>query len=467
MMIDSSFFLASPVISAAVYPGTITLDRRYRIYYGSTLMNNFKTYRWLLFGLIGTLYFIVCLHRVSPTVIARDLALEFSADAMILGFIFSSYFYIYAGMQPVVGYFSDTAGPRKVISISFFLAAVGAFVFGTAQNVMMATVGRIVIGAGAAGVFIPALKLFSQWYRLDEFAGLTGLMLTIGGLGALAASAPLTYLVLLLGWRNTFFSIGLLSLALASFCWVIIRDTPEKKGWPAMTGGLCQAAPEEETVGLRNRMALIFGNFDFWMISLSTFFTGGAFLSFQAVWAVPYLMDVLGLSRVEAGWMLMLLPLGYAMGGPILGFLTDKLALDRRKVLIRALGFGFFGWICFMFFRTRSDAYLVAPLFFLFGMIGGGTLPICFSIIRNLFPPALMGTASGVMNMAAFFGTALYLPVSGYILKQFPVLQPGVYTFEAYRGLLIFYLISYVIAFVFTALLSKQKPSAPGNSSID
>jgi len=426
-------------------------------------MSNFKSYRWLLFGLVGTLYFLVCLHRVSPTVIARDLALEFQADAMILGLIFSSYFYIYAAMQPVVGYLADTAGPRKIITLSFLLAAVGAVVFGTAQNVTMATVGRTIIGAGAAGVFIPALKLFSQWYRVDEFAGMTGLLLTVGGLGALAAAAPLTYLVLLLGWRTTFFFIGGLSLVLALACWLIMRDTPAIKGWPAMTpGGISQTEAPVEAIGVWKRMALIFGNFDFWIISLSTFFTGGVFLSFQGVWAVPYLMDVLGASRVEAGWVLMLLPLGFAMGGPVIGFWTEKLRLNHKRVLMWALGFGFFGWMALLFFRNRTDLFIVSPLFFLFGMIGGGTLPICFTIIRDLFPPGLMATASGVMNMAAFFGTALYLPISGYILKQVPVVQPGIYPFEAYRGLLIFYLISYLLAVLCTALLSQQK--RPGSS---
>jgi MFS family permease len=421
-------------------------------------MNNFKSYRWLLFALVGILYFFVCLHRVSPTVIARDLALEFNANAMILGFIFSSYFYIYAGMQPIVGYLADTAGPRKVIALSFLLAAAGCFVFATAQNVTMATVGRAVIGAGAAGVFVPALKLFSQWYRLDEFSSLTGLMLAIGGFGALAAAAPLTYLVLLIGWRATLFSIGVISIILAIICWVIIRDTPEKKGWLSQTPvGAGQAAQADAVIGLGKRMSIIFGSFNFWMISLSTFFTGGVFLSFQGVWAVPYLMDVLRLSRVEAGWILMLLPLGFALGGPILGFLTDRFMLDHKNVLICALGVGLCGWLALIFFRTRTDTYFVIPLFFAFGMIGGGSLPICFTIIRDLFPPALMGTASGVMNMAAFFGTALYLPISGFILKQSPMLQPGSYSAGAYRNLLIFYVISYLIAILVTALLARPQ----------
>lgn len=50
-------------------------------------MNSFRSYRWTLLGIIGVLYFFVCLHRLSPTVVARDLALAFNADAATLGLI--------------------------------------------------------------------------------------------------------------------------------------------------------------------------------------------------------------------------------------------------------------------------------------------------------------------------------------------------------------------------------------------
>ncbi len=136
--------------------------------------------------------------------------------------------------QPVVGYLSDTVGSRLVMTVSFIVSAIGAVIFGTAANTTLLITGRILIGAGAGGIFIPALKSFSQWYRVDEFAVMTGLILTIGGLGALSAALPLTYLVLWIGWRAAFVSIGVLSLVLGIACWLILRDRPEDLGWPAV-----------------------------------------------------------------------------------------------------------------------------------------------------------------------------------------------------------------------------------------
>jgi len=420
-------------------------------------VNDFKKYRWILFGTIGILYFLVQLYRVSPTVIARDLAVAFNADAVVLGIISSAYFYLYAIVQPPVGYLSDTAGPRKVISVCFFIAAAGAVLFALAPDATTATMGRTLIGAGTGGVFIPALKIFAHWFKIEEFAVLTGFMLTIGGCGALAAAAPLTYLVLWFGWRATFLGMGILSFALAAFCWLVIRDTPQAKGWPAVWTMEMQGSSPGTQISLPKRIKLILRNFDFWMLALFTFLTGGVVITFQGLWAVPYLTDVFGLNRIEAGWVLLLIPLGFAVGGPSLGMLARRLDLDHKKLLVGTMIAGTLGWAVMLFLHDRSHLLLVIILFFLFGFAGGGTTPFLFSLTRPLFPSELLGTAAGVMNMATFFGTALYQPIAGYLLKRHPMVEPGVYPFAAYEDLLVFFMASFGVSVVVTLPLLWRK----------
>ena len=117
-------------------------------------MHHFKDayrYRWMMLAVMGVIYFLACLHRVAPTVIARDLMLEFGADATALGLMSSAYFYLYAAIQPSVGVLSDTMGPRRVITIFTLIATAGTVLFGTAVNMPMAAVGRALIGIGAGG----------------------------------------------------------------------------------------------------------------------------------------------------------------------------------------------------------------------------------------------------------------------------------------------------------------------------
>lgn len=422
-------------------------------------MKVFKIYRWAILIIIAILYFFVCLHRLSPTVIARDLVLSLHADAFTLGIIASAYFYLYSAMQPVVGYLSDTKGPRKVMALLFLVSAVGSVIFGLAPNATVAILGRVLIGAGLAGVFIPALKVFSRWYRANQFASLTGVMITIGGIGGLAAAMPLTYLVVLLGWRGSFVAIGLLSAALAVLAWIIVRDSPKDRGWPVLTAEDSATPKAAEEISVSKRLVTVFGNLDFCLICLAVFLIYGAALTFQGLWAVPYLMDVFGLDQVRAGWMLMAWPLGWAIGGPSVGFLTDRLNLDRKKALLWALGLSTLLWLLLIFLQGREHLIIVVPLFFLLGLMAGGALPLSFTITRDLFHFGLMGTATGLMNTASFLGSAVYMPLTGFLLKGAASVRPGSYSFEAYRTLLIVFLLSYAGAFIAMTLLSSRKAS--------
>ncbi len=116
-------------------------------------------------------------------------------------------------------------------------------------------------------------------------------------------------------------------------------------------------------------------------------------------------------------------------------------------------------WLLLIFLQEREHLVIVAPLFFLFGMTAGGTLPLFFTIIRDLFPFWLMGTATGLMNTASFFGSAVYMPFTGFVLNGAASAHPGSYSFDAYRTLLIVFLFSSAAAFIATALLSNRKPS--------
>jgi sugar phosphate permease len=258
-------------------------------------------YRWLMFGIMGIIYFLACLHRIAPTVIARDLMLEFGADATALGLMSSAYFYLYAAIQPPVGMLSDTLGPRRVITIFTLIAGAGTIFFGAAANMPMAALGRSLIGIGVGGIFVPGLKIFSRWYRAKAFAGVTGIFLAMGNAGNLSGSLPLTYLVLLLGWRLSFIGIGGLSLLLAVLGWIILRDRPEDKGWKdsVIAGDDPSPPPQPIPMGMtfQKRLRIVFGHPAFWMITLSYFFYGGPALTFQGLWAVPYLMDIHGFSQ--------------------------------------------------------------------------------------------------------------------------------------------------------------------------
>lgn len=424
-----------------------------------TAANDPFGYRWIIFGLLSIVYFLACLHRISPTVIARDLVLEFGADATALGLMSSAYFYLYAAVQPPVGLLSDTMGPRTVITLFTFVAGIGVLLFGFAPNMVVATVARGLIGIGVGGVFVPSLKIFSKWYRTREFAGTTGIFLATGNAGNLAASLPLTYLVVSLGWRTSFWVIGGVTLLLVAVCRMIIRDKPEDKGWAPIETEPDPAVGDANHPGGRmntwKRFGIVFKKPNFWMVTASYFFFGGPTLTFQGLWAVPYLMDVHGLNRVQAGGLLMLLPLGLIVGAPLFGFLADRLPFGRKSILMAAIGAALACWGVFLLTRGKPPAILVGPLFLVSGACSGGALSLYMTINKELFPPWLTGTAMGLMNPAAFLATALFQPFSGFLMDA--VGRTGTtYPLQAYYNVFIAIFVSLALCLIAVVPLSLE-----------
>jgi len=376
---------------------------------------------------------------------------EFGADATALGLMASAYFYLYAAVQPPVGILSDTIGPRRVVLIFTLIACLGCLIFGTAVNMLMAGIGRGLIGVGVGGIFVPGLKVFSNWYREKEFAGVTGIFLAMGNAGNLSASLPLTYVVLLLGWRVSFISIGGFSLILAILAWIILRDRPEDKGWQSVVEpGIESLTPMEsvppEGMNPLGRMVIIFKNPSFWMVTLSTFFFGATSLTFQGLWAVPYLMDVYGYTRLQAGTFLMLFPIGFIIGSPLIGFLAGRLNIGYKNILLITLFPAVVCWAVIFFSGGKPNSILFTPMFLIIGLCSGGSLSLFMTMMKELFPPWLTGTAIGLMNPAAFFAAALFQPFTGFLMDRVGKLGAG-YPLEAYQQVFTVFFVSIILCF--------------------
>ncbi|MBS7623180.1 MFS transporter, partial [Candidatus Bathyarchaeota archaeon] len=164
--------------------------------------------RWLIVLASSMLYFMGYFHRVSVTVIVEDLMRDFSVSATSLGLFSSLYFYPYAVMQIPAGLLVDSLGPRKTLASFSLLTSIGTLIFALAPTFPAAMLGRAVLGVGVSVAFLCIAKLISSWFDVRSFASLTGLVVSIGNIGALAASAPLALVVTSLGWRSSFLLIA-------------------------------------------------------------------------------------------------------------------------------------------------------------------------------------------------------------------------------------------------------------------
>ena len=146
---------------------------------------------------------LVFFHRLAPAVVAVDMMTDLKTGGALMGILASAYFYPYGLMQIPAGLLSDSWGPRRSIVIFFILGAVGSIALGFAHTVGAAITARVLVGLGVAMVFIPTLKILTHWFESQKFVRMSGLLMSLGGVGAYTASTPLALLSDAITWRGS------------------------------------------------------------------------------------------------------------------------------------------------------------------------------------------------------------------------------------------------------------------------
>jgi MFS family permease len=389
---------------------------------------------------------------VSTSVIVADLLKAFDTNAAALGLMSSIYFYIYAAEQPLVGYLADRWGPRKVIGGWSLLAGAGCFLFGLAPNIWWASVGRALIGFGVGGVYVPAIKAFSQWFETEEFTTMIGLLMAVGNFGAVIATTPLAWAADFWGWRLTFFLIGVITFALALMTLLFTRDHQELTSASPMESYEPAGAPKRSKSKVKN----VLSSAQFWVIAIIFFGIYGTFITLQGLWATPFLMTIFKLERLIASNLNMLIPVGVILGAPGLGWMTDRFSFDKKIVLIAILSTYNLAWMCVTFLYEVFGVTGCACLLFVMGIVAGGFISILWGVVRESVPHDILGLTSGLLNPAPFFGVAVFQLLTGAILDRFES-NGDLYSLPGFKSAFIACLIANIICLALSFCLVKPK----------
>ena len=149
-------------------------------------------------------YFLSYLYRVVNAVIAPDLVRDVGLDANHLGLLTSAYFLTFAAFQLPLGILLDRLGPRRTEAALLLIAAAGAFVFASAESAAGLIAGRALIGLGVSACLMAAFKAFVVWFPSQRLPLVNGCQMAAGGLGALAATAPVEAALAFTDWRGVF-----------------------------------------------------------------------------------------------------------------------------------------------------------------------------------------------------------------------------------------------------------------------
>jgi sugar phosphate permease len=419
-------------------------------------------YRWMIFGVMALAYVFVYFHRLCPAVVATDLQNAFNTTGAFIGVLASAYFYPYAIMQFPAGLLSDSLGPRLSVSLFLLLAGVGSLLFSIAPNIETAVAARALVGLGVSMVFIPCMKIQSQWFRVREFATMTAILNTTGGVGALCAAAPLAWLTGLVGWQGSFKLIGIGTLVVAVLVFLIVRNRPSEMGWPSLAeidhvGNT--PPPPAQTIPLWEGAKRVVTTWHFWPMAVWFFFQFGVFFGFGALWAGPYMSHVYGMTRAEYSSVLNMIAVGMIVGSPLLSLLSDRVFMSRKIVVVMCSVLAVCLLSCLWLYPAALPGWALHVWFILFGISSSAVVVIAFTSTKELFPVEIAGTSVGTVNLFPFAGGAVFQPLMGRLLDWYPKTASGGYAVEAYSCVLLLLVGACVIALVASLLLKETFPA--------
>jgi len=350
---------------------------------------------WLIAALF---FFYAFLQRVSPSVMVEELMRDFAVGAAVLGHLSAFYFYAYAGLQIPIGVLLDRLGPRRLTTAAAALCAVGSLIFAIADSVALASLGRFLIGAGAAFSWIGALTVITQWLPPQRFALMGGLTQAIGMLGAIFGQAPLALAVGSVGWRLSVMALAGLAVAFTLALWLAIRDRPHKA---------------TASFGIGEGLRRVAGNPQTWLAALFGMTMTGPMLAFAGLWGVPWLTTVHGMDRASAAATLSLMFVGWAIGAPLLGGLSDRW---RRRKPVMAGGSLLAGLaLAALLYLPGLSPAAMAALIAAHGF-GASCMVLAFVSAREHNPDGLSSSTYGVINTAVIASGALLQPLLGLLL---------------------------------------------------
>lgn len=368
--------------------------------------------RWVIFGICVSLFLMSMFYRVSGAIIAPDLARELKLNARELGLLGAAFFYAFALIQLPLGLVLDRVGPKITMIFLNGIGVIGAVIFGLANGLIGAVLGRALLGIGMAANFMGTLKLFANWFDLKKFATIAGLVASLGALGSIGATSPLALLVQEIGWRGSFFVLAGVNTFLITCFLIFVRDKPKNQIFSDQNPNHVH----ELTPALASVKRLFLSR-NYWAISISAFFRYGAFASIQALWAGPFLMEYLGLSAVTAGNLLLLISFGFILGAPAGGIISDRILRSRKQSII--LGLCISVVATFVLSRWQHSAFLplLGTILFIFGFFYSFGVVI-FAHIRDLMPKEMSGTAMTGINFFAIMGGGFFIHGLGGIIEH-------------------------------------------------
>lgn len=394
--------------------------------YSSRLFNPAAYKNILIWVMAAVFYLYEVALRVSPAGITDQLMHHFGITSTGLGILVGAYYWAYVVMQLPCGLILDKFGSQKVISLSSLICAFGTILFCQSDSMLIALIGRMMVGIGSACAFIGALKIATDWFSPKRFALIAGLTNMMGTIGGNFAGAPLSFVIENYGWVNVFTFMGFLGFFIAFLAYIIIEDKPTKTF--------------EKFSSLKRALSELCTNKQIWLAGLIGGILYLPITAFAELWGVPYLTRVFNHDALIGSMTTNFVFMGMAIGGPIFAVLAGRMKSYKLPLQVTTV---LAGIICVLIVcAPYIDQLSILILLFLLGLVIGGQV-LVFSLAKVNVDHHAYGTAMGFTNAIISLVGMLSQIIMGVIIDFFwdgRVSEMGtrIYTVDSYQHAIAF-----------------------------
>ncbi|MBR5303587.1 MAG: MFS transporter [Candidatus Gastranaerophilales bacterium] len=383
--------------------------------------------RLALIIIATTLFFIANIQRVAiPGAIFDLLQGDFSADASKITFLGAIFCYIYALTQLVVGPLVDKFGGFRVMALGGIIFAVGSLIFPHSEHLLGLYLSRALLGFGAATFYLSTIREVKKYAKDKNFSLAVSYILFVGYSGGIFANAPFVSVANQIGWRNTLYGLGFITLILTIIyliLFVIFKPIHIEKKIPF------SLEPFREVLSIKdNRYLYLFGATNY-----------GIYYVLQTVIGKKFLEDFCNFEVNRAALILSLMAIISSFAGTITAFVS-KCLNNKRAIIFRIFGllsmFSMFSVLLMLSFDVHSK--IIALILCIPSYIGSIS-PILIMALHMINRHEVSATAVSIQNFSFFMMVGLLGMITGMLMNIFePIKQDNVLIYQNNSYLLVF-----------------------------
>jgi predicted MFS family arabinose efflux permease len=349
--------------------------------------------------------------RTVLAIIGPVLAVEFALSASELGMLAACMLAAYAVAQLPGGMALDRVGARNVQAALSLVTAAGFALFALAESFAALVVARLILGVGISAGLMAIIKANAQWFAPAKVALVTGIAVSIGGLGSVLSTVPVAAALPALGWRGVLWV--LCGVSAATAFWILL-SVPHR--------GRRSKSDIRTELGV---MGSILGSRVFWRFAPAVAMLSVLNFAYLGLWAGPWLRDVAGYDSRQSAHTLLAYTLSMMVGALVVGAATSRakaLGLPPMLVTLVCTAGQVVAQIGLML--QPAAPLVVGGLWILFAFcVAGATAG--YITVGQMFPPEQTARVATAVNTLTLGGAFVLQAAVGWVLDFWPRTESG------------------------------------------